>query len=67
MNTAANNGTTENGYQDGTNGAATQVYHPPVSGYYIGDAAAVEVVVAQPGDVTFMSLFGFGDPLERIS
>ena len=65
VNTAANNGTTENGYQDGTNGAATQVYHPPASGYYIGDAAAVEVVVAQPGDVTFMSLFGFGDPLVR--
>lgn len=63
--TAANAGTTDNGYQDGAYGATIQVDNPPVSGYYVGDAAAVEVVVSQPGDVTFMGLFGFGQPNVR--
>ena len=57
---AALTGTQENGAPNGSYGAVVQVHHPPVAGYYVGDAAAVEVVVRQPTPITFMSLFGWG-------
>ena len=55
-------GTAENGYTHGTDGVVVEVYNPPVSGFYVGDAAAVEVVVSQPSPVTFMRMFGFTPP-----
>ena len=59
---AAQTGTAENGYQQGTDGVTVEVYNPPVSGYYVGDNAAVEVVVSQPSTITFMSLLGWTEP-----
>ena len=59
---AALTGTAENGYPHGTDGVTVEVYHPPVSGFYVGDDAAVEVVVSQPSPVTFMRMFGFTPP-----
>ena len=60
--TAARNGTSENGHTDGSYAVNVAVHHPPVTGYYVGDGAAVEVVVSQPSTVTFMTMFGFGAP-----
>ena len=57
---AAMTGSLENGAPHGTDGAVVEVYHPPVAGYYVGNPAAVEVVVRQPTPITFMSLFGWG-------
>ena len=62
VNSAALTGTTENGYANGTDGVTVEVYNPPVTGYYVGDNAAVEVVVRQPSPITFMQLFGFTSP-----
>ena len=59
VNSAALAGTAENGYQDGTDDVTVEVYHPPVTGYYVGNVAAVEVVVRQPSPITFMQLLGF--------
>ena len=58
--TAALAGTAENGFQHGADGVTVEVYHPPVTGYYVGDVAAVEVVVRQPSPITFMTLMGWG-------
>ena len=58
--TAAQAGTAENGFQHGSDGVTVEVYHPPVTGYYVGDVAAVEVVVRQPSPITFMTLMGWG-------
>ena len=62
VNSAALTGTAENGYANGTDGVTVEVYNPPVTGYYVGDNAAVEVVVRQPSPITFMQLFGFTSP-----
>ena len=59
---AALTGTAENGYTHGTDGVVVEVYNPPVSGFYVGDVAAVEVVVSQPSLITFMRMFGFTQP-----
>ena len=59
---AARTGTAENGYTNGTDGVVVEVYNPPVTGYYVGDPAAVEVVVSQPSPITFMRMFGFTPP-----
>ena len=44
---SARTGTAENGYTHGTDGVVVEVYNPPVSGFYVGDVAAVEVVVGR--------------------
>ena len=59
---AARTGSTENGYQHNVAAVNVDVYHPPVTGYYIGDNAAVEVVVSQPSPITFMTLMGWASP-----
>ena len=59
---SARTGTAENGDTNGTDGVVVEVYHPPVTGYYVGDPAAVEVVISQPSPVTFMRMFGFTPP-----
>ena len=59
---AAQTGTAENGYQQGYDGVTVEVYNPPVTGYYVGDNAAVEVVVRQPSTITFMSMLGWAAP-----
>ena len=59
---AAMTGSADNGYAHGSYGVTVEVYHPPVTGYYLGDNAAVEVVVRQPSPITFMTLFGFTPP-----
>ena len=59
---AARTGSTENGYQHNVAAVNVDVYHPPVTGYYIGDNAAVEVVVSQPSPITFMTLMGWAPP-----
>lgn len=58
----ARTGSAENGYQHGGDGAVVDVYRPPISGFYVGDDDAVEVVVRQPSPITFMTLFGFTAP-----
>ena len=59
---AANTGSSENGYTHNSYGVNVEVYNPPITGYYVGDDAAVEVVVSQPSPITFMTLFGFAEP-----
>ena len=59
---AALTGATENGYSHGTDGVVVEVYTPPVTGFYVGDTAAIEVVVRQPSPVTFMAMFGVTPP-----
>ncbi len=59
---AAMTGSAENGYAHGSYGVTVEVYNPPITGYYVGDNAAVEVVVSQPSPITFMTLFGFTPP-----
>jgi hypothetical protein len=58
----ARTGSAENGYESGTNDVTVDVYRPPITGYYVGDTDAVEVVVRQPSPITFMTLFGFTPP-----
>ena len=41
---AALTGSADNGYQQGTYGVTVEVYHPPVTGYYVGVA-----ILARPG------------------
>ena len=55
-------GTAQHGYTHGVDGVTVEVYHPPISGYYTGDPAAVEVIVRQPSPITLMTLFGYDDP-----
>ena len=59
---AALAGTAENGYQQGTDGVTVEVYNPPVTGYYVGDPAAVEVVVRRPSTISFLTLLGQAAP-----
>jgi hypothetical protein len=47
-----------NGFADGQNGVTVTVHSPPVSGYYTGDATAVEVVIAQDVPPFFLELVG---------
>ena len=51
--------TAENGYAHGTEGVVVDVHHPPVSGVYVGDDDAVEVLISQPSPTYFMRLFGW--------
>ena len=44
-----------------TEGVDVEVYHPPISGFHIGDTDAVEVVITQPEPTYFMRLFGWTD------
>ncbi len=57
--TSALSATAENGYADGTNGVTVTVNRPPITGPYAGDAAAVEVLIAQPSPTYFMRIFGW--------
>ena len=59
---AALAGTSENGYAHNVDYVNVEVYRPPVTGYYVGDNSAVEVVVSQPSPITFMSLLGWTSP-----
>ena len=59
ISSSAHTGTTENGFANGTAGVVVEVYHPPMSGFYIGDTDAVEVVITQPEPTYFMRLFGW--------
>ncbi len=51
--------TAENGYADGTEGVTVTVNRPPLSGSYVGDDDAVEVLIAQPSPSYFMRVFGW--------
>ncbi len=51
--------TAENGHADGANGVTVTVNHPLLSGFYVGNNAAVEVLVWQPSPAYFMRLFGW--------
>ena len=51
--------TAENGYTHGTDSVNVTVNHPPLSGFYVGDMDAVEVIVSQPSPTYFMRLFGW--------
>ena len=51
--------TAENGYAHGTDGVTVTVNHPPQSGFYVGDPAAVEVLITQPNPTFFMRVFGW--------
>ena len=57
--TSALSAAAENGYADGTNGVTVTVNRPPLTGPYAGDAAAVEVLIAQPSPTYFMRIFGW--------
>ncbi len=46
------------GFVNGIDLASVTVNVPPLSGAYAGDGGAVEVIVAQPQDLTIMRLFG---------
>lgn len=56
-------GRTESGTNGFSHGGSTvvNVYHPPISGYYIGNTRYVEVQIQQPSPTYFMSIFGFND------
>ena len=45
------------GFTAGVNGVTIAVNHPPTSGAHIGDAAAVEVLIAQPQQPVLARLF----------
>jgi hypothetical protein len=49
-----------NGYTHGTGGTVVDVYNPPISGPWTGNAKFVEVVITQPYDPFFMQVLGFG-------
>ena len=53
---SASNGFTHNGTSTVVN-----VYHPPISGYYIGNTRFVEAQITQPAPTWFMQLFGWAD------
>jgi hypothetical protein len=56
---AARSDATANGFGDGVNGVSVTVNQPPATGYYKGDATAVEVVITQNVHVLFMAVLGF--------
>lgn len=56
---SARKGTEENGFKDGADNVVVEVFHPPATGYYVGDSRFVEVRVQQPSPTFFMRLFGF--------
>lgn len=50
-----------NGFTNGTALVTIVVNNPPSSGYYTGDATAVEVIIQQSVGTLFMGLLGFHD------
>jgi hypothetical protein len=48
-----------NGFSHGQNGVTVTVNNPPASGYYTGDATAVEAVIHQDVGTMFMVVAGF--------
>jgi len=54
-----------NGFTDGQSGVTVAVYNPPTSGYYTGDATAVEVVISQTVPAFFMELVGLASMAVR--
>jgi hypothetical protein len=48
------------GFTNGTAGVSVTVNHPPLSGTYVGSAAAVEVIVSQPQTLPLSSMFYAG-------
>lgn len=48
-----------NGFSSGNNGATVQVNVPPLSGTYVGQTGAVEVIVSKTMSTSFMSVLGF--------
>jgi hypothetical protein len=57
--TAAKADSASNGFTDGVNGVTVTVNKPPLTGFYTGDATAVEVLIHQNAGTYFMSLLGF--------
>jgi hypothetical protein len=51
--------TAENGYTHDADGITVTVNHPPLSGFYVGDMDAVEVLITQPSPTYFMRVFGW--------
>lgn len=51
-------GSSTNGYTDGTGNVTVTVHNPPVSGYYIGDARFVEVIVVRRLPTIGLRAFG---------
>jgi hypothetical protein len=49
----------QNGFTDGVNGTAVNIYPPPVDGPNKSKAGYVEAIVTQPQRTFFMGLFGF--------
>lgn len=52
-----------NGFTNGSHATTVTVNHPPVSGAYTGDPAAVEVVIRRTAPRQFAALFGPGESL----
>jgi Flp pilus assembly protein TadG len=55
----------EYGYADQVNGVAVTVNHPPASGAYQGNNAAVEVIIQQPQQRLLSTLYLGADPALR--
>jgi hypothetical protein len=55
----ARSNATWNGFTHGQNAVTVTVNNPPATGYYTGDANAVEVVIHQSVDTMFMVVAGF--------
>ncbi len=49
-----------NGFLNGAGNVTVAVNHPPSSGYYTSDSAAVEVVIVKQVQPLFLSVLGFG-------
>ena len=58
MNSALQEAST-NAFSDGNDGVEVSVYHPPTSGYYVGNSTYVEVIIQQPSPTYFMRFFGW--------
>lgn len=55
---SAQDGSTSNGYVNGAGNVTVTVHNPPISGYYIGDARFVEVIVERRLPTIGLRLFG---------
>src|SRR5262245_36755721 len=55
---ANNNGSTLNGFENGTNGTNVVINNPPTSGWHTGDANYVEAIVTRSRPTLFMSIVG---------
>jgi hypothetical protein len=53
-------GSTTNGFAHGGN-TTVNVYHPPITGFYVGNVRYVEVQITQPSPTYFMQVFGWDE------